>query len=420
MNQINVPGSKSVSNRAVILSAMTKGESVVENLLECEDVDFLKETCKNFGVQFLKAGKNTIKIISPEVLEGGNSENFIGNGGTPARLLGAMSTVVRGKFSLHGVDRMHSRPFKDLFDAVQKLGVRILFLGKENFLPAEFENNGNIKSEKIEISGATSSQFISGLLCAGTQIPGGLEVEVIDEIKSRPYVEMTLEMLKIWGVDVEVSDNFQNFKVPEKPLHSPEKFVVPSDCSSASYPIIFSLLQKVPLEISNFGKKTFQGDEEFLEVAKKFGAKIKRDGEKVIIYPPEKLRGLGKIDFSKMPDVSMSAMAAAAFAGGESIFTGLESLRVKECDRVAAMAEGLENLGADVLVLGNVVKIKGNPDFQKNALKIKMVRSFDDHRIAMIFGVLRKVLEQDFEIQNPNCVTKSWPNFWADCEAFCK
>ncbi len=420
MNKINVPGSKSVSNRAVILSAMAKGENVIENLLECEDIDFLKNTCQNFGVQFIKESKNQIKIVSPETLEGENSENFIGNGGTPARLLGAMSTIVKGKFSLHGVDRMHTRPFQDLFEAVRKLGVKINFLGEENFLPAEFENNGNIKSEKISISGIASSQFISGLLCVGTQLPDGLEIEVTDEIKTKPYVEMTLEMLKIWGVEVEVSDDFRNFKVPKTALVSPSKFVVPSDCSSASYPIIFSLLKTLPVEISNYGQKTFQGDEKFLEVAEKFGAEVKREGEKVIIHPPEKLKCLGEIDFSKMPDVSMSAIAAAAFAEGESIFTGLESLRVKECDRITAMVEGLESLGVDVSTKGNTLRIKGDPNFKKNAFKIKMIRSFDDHRIAMIFGVVRKVLEQDFEIQNPNCVIKSWPGFWANCEEFCK
>ncbi len=419
MNKINVPGSKSVSNRVVILSAMSAGETIVENLLECEDVDFLRATCENFGVNFFVQEKNSIKIVSPKALRGNNSENFIGNGGTPARLLGAMSTVVKGKFSLHGVDRMHKRPFKELFDSVQKLGVKIKFLGEENFLPAEFQNEGKIKSEKIKISGKTSSQFISGLLCIGTKLSGGLEIEVIDEIKSKPYVKMTLEMLKIWGAQVAVSSDFKNFKVPEKKLISPKKFAVPSDCSSASYPIIFSLLKKLPVEISNFGKRTFQGDEKFLEVAERFGAKIERKGEKVIISPPQKLKALGEIDFSEMPDVSMSAMAAAAFADGESIFTGLESLRVKECDRIEAMVEGLGNLGANLFMKEKILTIKGDADFVNKALKIKMVRSFDDHRIAMIFGVLRKTLGQNFEISNPHCVAKSWPNFWAVCEELC-
>ena len=458
MKEVLVPGSKSISNRVLVLAALSSKPTILRNLLDCDDTRYLREALSNFGVQFEQIGINDWKVTPPEKLKGNDADNFIGNGGTPARFLVALSTITEGSFTLRGVDRMHERPFADLFKAVEQLGVEIEYLGEEGYLPARFTNlqstNYNLQNKTnvfvpfnkgdapnvkvqekegqgvlgaaakdgLKISGKVSSQFISGLLLVASKLEGGLEIQIIDQVPSRPYVEMTVEMLKIWGVQLAVSNDFKHFHVETSDsgvLLGPTEHHIPADCSSASYPMIYSLLSKKPICITNFGEQTLQGDEQFLKIVEKAGGTVQRDGGQVIIHPGEKITPLGKVDFSKMPDVSMSGMVLASFAhpadSGASIksdFTGLESLRVKECDRIQAMIEGLQQLGITVEEGGNEVIINGcgnSPFIIKGDLN-----SYDDHRIAMVFGIIREVLEDDFDISHPSCVAKSWPDFWLE------
>ncbi|MDH3324871.1 MAG: 3-phosphoshikimate 1-carboxyvinyltransferase, partial [Candidatus Peregrinibacteria bacterium] len=319
MKKINIPGSKSISNRVLFLAALADKKMDLVGVLESDDTRYLRECLGNFGVEFEKRG-DVITVIPPEELsnEGRDKENFIGNAGTAARFLTAFSLFFKGEYVLKGIPRMHERPFEDLFMALKDLGVGIES-EKEGFLPATFMGKERLDKNKVSISGKISSQFISGLLLVSPRVVGGLEIDIIDEIPSRPYVEMTVDILRIWGVEVEVSEDFKNFKVQEG-ITAPDSFHVPADCSSASYPVAFSLLKKEEVEISNFGEKTFQGDEKFLEVAEKMGAKIEKNGDKVQIFPPQKLKALGEISFEEMPDVSMTGMILAAFADGESEF----------------------------------------------------------------------------------------------------
>ncbi len=458
MRRISVPGSKSVSVRTIFLAALSSEPTVLRNVLECEDARFLRETLERFGVQFQSCPNREIKVIPPKELHGNDSDNFIGNAGTPTRFLVALSLLTQGSFSLRGVPRMHERPFQDLFDAVRSLGVKIQFEDKENCLPARFQSSiSNLQSSKkkkspsspreiptcrdhftgqvspfskeggqegvVKISGSISSQFLSGLLLVAPKMKNGLTIELTDTLKSRPYVEMTLSLLQLWGVKVKVSNDFRVFRV-EPGLHSPKTFSIPADCSSASYPIEWSLLSGNPICIENFGQITFQGDEKFLEIVQKFGAEVRRSRGAVEIHPPRKLLPLGKVNFSALPDVSMTAMAIAAFADGVSEFQGIESLRLKECDRIEAMREGLEKLGVKVKVTGDVMTIFGNDELRIHPMKsceagiptlsglFYGVNSFEDHRIAMVFGVLRSALKMNFEITHPECVVKSWPDFW--------
>ncbi|MCK5460384.1 3-phosphoshikimate 1-carboxyvinyltransferase [Candidatus Gracilibacteria bacterium] len=413
MKKIYVPGSKSVSNRVLVLAALSSESTILYNLLISNDIIFLKNALIKFGVIFEEQKNGGLKIIPPKQLKGNNSDNFIGNGGTPARFLVALSTILEGTFSLKGVERMYERPFLDLFEAIGSFGVDIEYLGQKGFLPAKFSNKGleTMNRSSLKISGKVSSQFISGLLLVAPKFENGLEIEVSEAIQSLPYVKMTVEILKIWGVSVEVSQNYQKFKILPG-LKSPREFLVPADSSSASYPIAYSLLKKEKISIENFGIKTFQGDEKFLEVAEKFGAKVVRFGDKVQIQPPEVLTPLGEIDFSTMPDVSMTGMILASFSKGYSEFYGLESLRVKECDRIEAMRQGLVKLGVRIEVKDDIVKIWGDEAvFRKDE---KILNSFDDHRIAMVFGIVRLVLKASFQITDQECVAKSWPEFWLE------
>ncbi len=416
MITVDVPGSKSVSNRAFVLASLSDEPTLLRNVLECDDVCYLRQALSNFGVGFKRVGPSDWQVTPAVKMTGGDSDNYIGNGGTPARFLAALSLVVEGRYGLRGVDRMHERPFQDLFEVLEGLGVELEFEGQKGFLPAHFGGYSSLKLKnppEVSISGAVSSQFLSGLLLTATKMPLGLKVLVKDQIPSRPYVEMTVEMIRMFGGSVEVLDDFKSFHV-ESGLKGVQEFLVPADCSSVSYPLLFGMLSQQEVMISNFGQRTLQGDEKFLEIIQKAGGTIERKGDVVKCMPPEVLLPLGKVDFSRMPDVSMTAMALAAFADGESHFVGLESLRIKECDRIAAMNQGLSVFGVKFEEKGDEVIIEGKGSHLLTEQYDGALDSFDDHRIAMVFGVLRRVMGLKYSITDPHCVAKSWPDFWIE------
>ncbi len=455
MKKIRVPGSKSISNRVLLLAALSDKPVILENLLESDDTVYMRESLEKFGVKFENLAGGAIKVLPsvdsvsfldvPNKREGfEETELFIGNAGTAARFLSCVSLLLGDSesFVLDGIERMTERPQEDLFRGLRQVGVTVDCLKNEGFLPAKFSKSAIEKNNNIKISGKVSSQFISGLLLVAPRTGKGLTIEVLDDIPSWPYIQMTLDILKIWGVGVEVTEDRKVFKVFPG-ISAPSKYAIPSDMSSASYPVAWSILKKEKICIENFGSKTLQGDEGFLKVAEKVGAKVSRDGDKCFIDPPENIQPIGDFDWSEMPDVSMTGMVLAAAADGESCFTGLESLRVKECDRIVAM-EQLKNFGVKFEIDGDNVKIigslnLGNQNFQQsrlapqntelrhvvaknsNSLNFK-IDSFDDHRIAMCFGILRMYLglgvdfhnDSCFMISEPNCVAKTWPNFWLD------
>jgi len=406
MKMIRVPGSKSVSNRALVLSFLCEEAVALKGLLVCDDTRFLRHALDQLAEAPLQTPSVPTKSGHLPLTGEARRDFFIGNGGTPARFLAALSLVVDQSFRLHGVDRMHERPFGDLFEVLKALGVAIES-ETPGFLPAKFEAK-NIQNKKISISGSISSQFISGLLLAGTKLPEGLIIQITDEIKSRPYVEMTVEMIQIFGGQVEVSDDFKQFHVLPG-LKNPGTYHIPADCSSASYPLAWGLIKGEDVGIENKAEKTLQGDEKFVDFLKRLqasSAPLRPEGGS----PRE--GGMVEFDFSKMPDVSMTGMIIAACTPGVWRFTGLESLRVKECDRIAAMEEGLKKLGVKVEVENDEVIIYGKSEW-KIASQI-IIDARDDHRIAMCFGILRNALDLDFEITDLHCVAKSWPSFWED------
>jgi len=378
MKKVYVPGSKSITNRALLLAALSDKPVTLTNVLDSDDSRFMQAALKQLGVQI----------------------------------------EAEGWYLLTGVDRMQERPQADLMDALKSLGVSIKCENNEGFLPAVFNSQGDLKS-RVELSGKVSSQFLSGLMLVAPAMPKGLEIQITDSIPSRPYVEMTVEMLKLWGVKIEVSADFLNFKI--KPgFNAPTNYAIPSDMSSASYPLMWSVLRGAPISIENFGTKTLQGDEQFVEVIKATGAKVTRNGEKLIVEPDFDLKPMGDWDWETMPDVSMTGMVLAAFCPGTSVFTGLESLRVKECDRIFAM-EQLKQLAVDMTVEGDTVTITGAPSIKVLGGDVS-INSYDDHRIAMCFGVAKAAIdigadpyqESLIQITEPECVGKTWPGFWIE------
>jgi len=419
MKKVYVPGSKSITNRALLLAALSHKPIELRNVLDSDDSKYMQAALKTLGVEIKGQGKNVLLITPPKSLKAKQAELFIGNAGTAARFLSALSLVVEGEFKLSGVDRMHERPQEDLIKALRDLGGEIKCLKNEGYLPADFKSHSSqaAKTPTVELSGKVSSQFLSGLMLVAPALPHGLSIQINDSIPSRPYVEMTVEILRIWGAKIEVSDDFLSFKI-EPGFNAPAVYEIPSDMSSASYPLAWSVLRGAPISIENFGTNTLQGDEKFLEVIEKTGAKITRNGAKLKVEPNFDLAPMGDWNWESMPDVSMTGMVLASFCPGSSKFTGLESLRVKECDRIFAM-EQLSHLNVDMKVEGNKVEIVGSHSV-KVMEDVVSINSYDDHRIAMCFGVLKAAIDlgadphqkSRVKITEPECVAKTWPDFW--------
>jgi len=441
MKNIQLPSSKSISNRVLLLAALSDKPVILENLLDSDDTKYMRQALEHFGVKFETISSSGLRVVplkrnlSSSLCQSSLSETlFIGNAGTAARFLSCLSLLLgKGEaFTLTGNKYMEKRPQGDLFESLRSVGIGAECLKIEGSLPVRMSNDKDRISNGIHVSGKISSQFLSGLLLVAPRLKNGLRIKVKDTIPSWPYVKMTIEILKIWGASVEVSEDRKNFTITPG-LKAPDKYIVPSDMSSASYPLAWSVLKKKKICITNFGSKTLQGDEGFLEIIKKVGGVVRRQGEKCYIDPPEKVLPIGNFNWESMPDVSMTGMILAACADGESRFTGLESLRVKECDRIVAM-EQLKDFGVELEVDGDEVKIMGLSldelkitnnklrikDNKSLNLELKTLNSFDDHRIAMSFGVLRAVLgfgsdyynRSCFHISDLDCVAKTWPDFW--------
>lgn len=415
MKKIRIPGSKSVSNRALVLAALGDQPVLLKNLLRSDDIDYLQNCLSNFGVKFedIPAG---LLVTPPERLTVGETAGqYIGAGGTPARFVCALSLIVEGRFKVSGIPRMHERPFADLFAALSDLGIEI---EAENagFLPAWFTKPSMLSGEVVRISGQVSSQFVSGLMLAATATERGLTLQIDGQIPSQPYVSMTAEIIRQFGGRAEIAPDWSAIRV-EAGLSSPAEFMIPGDASSLSYPVAWSVLHQTPVCVENVGYETWHGDEKFLQVVAAMGAEVQREGVTCVVRPQGPLKALGDTDWSTMPDVSMTGMVLAAFAHGETVFHGLESLRVKECDRIEAMRQGLMSLGIEVSVEGDVMTIVGKLEGRSMKEEVKL-DAHDDHRIAFCLALLLSVVtdftvaEMRGTIEDEHSVTKSWPAFW--------
>ena len=427
MKEISIPGSKSITNRVLLLAAIGDSPVVLHNLLESDDTVHMRAVLAAFGVRFEAEGKSLL-VTPPAHLKGDGNTHFIGNAGTVARFISAASLVIDGPYALSGVDRMHERPQADLFAALHSLGVIVDCQGSKGFLPAEFKGlGGTLAKRSVTLSGRVSSQFVTALLLIAPRIRGGLRVEMDEIPPSQPYIDMTLAILRHWQVRYTIEAQGRIMDIQEG-LTAPGQYTIPADMSGASYPCAWATLRREPLTIKDYGSLTLQGDEGFAQVCSHFGATVTRTLEDCVLDQFTMAEAATSFDFSAMPDVAMTGMAMACFYEGQWTFVGLESLRVKECDRIKAMVDGFTLLGIDTQVVDDDVTITGGKYWQAHEKIARLqtaaieIDSRDDHRIAMCFGVLRSALASStgqpsrslFTIGEEHCVAKTWPGFWSD------
>ncbi len=418
---VTLPGSKSISNRVLLLAALSSGETFITNLLESDDTKVMLEALKTLGVSVTHDAVNRAARITSlggkRAFTAPHASLFLGNAGTAVRPLTAALALLgadgaqRG-YRLHGVPRMHERPIADLIKALRALGCNIRCEQKEGFLPLVISQPTLDLREPVRVRGDVSSQFLSALLLALPLVAQhDIVIEVTTELISKPYVEITLALLAKFGVQVK-RDGWQRFTIPADSRYtSPGEIAVEGDASSASYFIAAGVLGGGPLTVQGAGRHSIQGDVQFARELEKLGAHIEWSDDSMTAHGLQngthKLRG-GTVDCLAIPDAAMTLAMLGIFADSPLTLTGIASWRVKETDRIAAMATELRKLGAQVAAGDDFITV--HPCAK---LKNAEIATYDDHRMAMCFS-LAAFGGSEVKILDPGCVAKTYPDYFQD------
>ncbi len=398
---VKLPGSKSISNRVLLLAALADGETRVENLLDSDDTSVMLNALELLGVRI----ERDLATVRGGPFPNKSADLHLGNAGTAFRPLTAVLALAGGEYRLSGSLRMHERPIGDLVDALRALGARIDYLGKEGFPPLALHPGTIRRGAPLRVRGDVSSQYLSALLMAAPLAGWETRIEVEGELISKPYVEITLNLMRRFGVKVE-RDGWKTFTVPAKRYASPGEIRVEGDASSASYFLAAGAISGGPVRVEGVGRSSIQGDIRFTEVLEEMGAKISMGEDWV-----ESSASRGKLkridaDLNHIPDAAMTAAVAALFADGTSTLRNIGSWRVKETDRIAAMAAELRKLGAAVEEGADALRV--TPPAR---LKPATIATYGDHRMAMSFS-LAALGGIRVRINDPDCVGKTFPEYF--------
>ena len=398
---VRLPGSKSISNRALLLAALAAGETELVGLLDADDTRVMRKALSVLGVD---CKGNVVKGVAGR-FPSRRAELFLGNAGTAFRPLTAALAFSAGEYRLSGVPRMHERPIGDLVDALRSIGARIEYLGKEGFPPLHILP-AKIAVKRMRVRGDVSSQFLTALLLALPLTGRTVRIDIEGELISRPYVEMTLEMMRRFGLEVR-RDGWKSFEVKGRTYVSPGKVRVEGDASSASYFLAAGAIGGGPVRVEGVGSASIQGDVRFVEVLERMGAKVSIDENSIEVKNDATLRGID-MDLNHIPDAAMTAAVMALFADGPSTLRNIASWRVKETDRLAAMAKELRKFGARVEEGTDFLKIQPAQTLKQDVL----VETYDDHRMAMSFALVA-LGGVAVRIGDPRCVAKTFPDYFS-------
>jgi 3-phosphoshikimate 1-carboxyvinyltransferase len=397
---VRLPGSKSISNRVLLLAALAEGETEIEGLLDADDTRVMREALARLGVQF----KNSLVkgVGGPFPVK--EAELFLGNAGTAFRPLTAALAFSGGEYRLYGVPRMHERPIGDLVDALRGIGALIEYEANEGFPPLAIHPS-DLQLEDLRVRGDISSQFLTSLLMALPLAGKAATVTVEGELISKPYVEITLNVMQRFGVSVK-RDGWRAFHVPMRRYVSPGKIFVEGDASSASYFLAAGAIGGGPVRIEGVGRASIQGDVRFTEVLERMGARVSIQENAIEVSGGQKLKPID-MDMNHIPDAAMTAAVLALFADGPSTIRNVASWRVKETDRLAAMAAELRKFGAQVEEGPDYLRISPPSSLAPDV----RVRTYDDHRMAMSFALVA-LGGVPVRINDPQCVAKTFPDYF--------
>ncbi|QQG30134.1 3-phosphoshikimate 1-carboxyvinyltransferase [Pectobacterium carotovorum] len=403
---LNLPGSKSVSNRALLLAALAEGKTRLTNLLDSDDVRHMLTALTALGVEYHLSSDRTVCEITG--LGGAFTasqplELFLGNAGTAMRPLAAALCLTDGDIVLTGEPRMKERPIGHLVDALRQGGAKIDYLEQENYPPLRL--HGGFQGGEISVDGSVSSQFLTALLMTAPLAKQDTQISIQGDLVSKPYIDITLHMMKAFGIEVR-HENYQRFFVAgRQQYHSPGDYLVEGDASSASYFLAAAAIKGGVVRVTGVGRNSVQGDIRFADVLEKMGATV-RWGEDYIECERGELHAID-MDMNHIPDAAMTIATAALFAqGGTTTLRNIYNWRVKETDRLAAMAIELRKVGAEVEEGNDYICI--TPPAK---LKAAEIGTYNDHRMAMCFSLVA-LSDTPVTILDPKCTAKTFPDYF--------
>ncbi len=402
---VNIPGSKSITHRALIAAGLAKGQSTLKSFLACDDTLYTAGAIQKLGID-IAINEDTVHVSGNGGFFNPVSEKLeidLGNSGTSYRLLLSVAALANGPFIFTGTKRMKERPVAYLADALKKLGVDARYLEKEGYPPVLINASG-IKGGRVIIPGDISSQYISSLLLSGPYAGSDLTVEVSGELVSRPYIDLTMDVMKSFGVNIE-NKNYRIFNVPSGQSYTAREFVIDGDASSASYFWGAAAITGGTVKTTNIHPfKNRQGDMGLLDILERMGCNIKRE-ESSVTVSGRTLTGVC-VDMGSMPDMAPTLAVIALFAEGKTTITNVSHLRHKESDRIADTANEIRRVGGRVEERDDGLVVYG-----EEKLSGAEIDSHDDHRLAMSFA-MAGIRVPDIIIKNESCVNKSFPSFW--------
>jgi 3-phosphoshikimate 1-carboxyvinyltransferase len=402
---VRLPGSKSISNRVLLLAALADGETEVRDLLASDDTERMLEALQTLGVGVTAlGGENWLIKGCAGRFPVKQAELFLGNAGTAFRPLTAALALAGGDYVLKGVARMHERPIGDLVDGLRQLGADVSYLGNDGYPPLHLKLASIQPGGSVKVRGDVSSQFLTGLLMALPLTGKTVTVEVVGELISKPYIEITLATMARFGVVVE-RDGWQRFTVKAGSRYvSPGTIYVEGDASSASYFLALGAIGGGPLRVEGVGRDSIQGDVKFAEALARMGAEIEMGPNWMEARAPRSGLVAVDLDCNHIPDAAMTLATAALFAKGTTTLRNIASWRVKETDRIVAMATELRKLGAVVDEGEDFIRVT------PAALRPAAIDTYDDHRVAMCFSLA--AFATPLRINDPKCVAKTFPDYF--------
>ncbi|MFA7438577.1 3-phosphoshikimate 1-carboxyvinyltransferase [Castellaniella sp.] len=416
--RISLPGSKSLSNRALLLAALAAGQTELTGVLDSDDIRVMRVALQALGLDVIPTGHARVRVHGRARWPVRRADLFLGNAGTAFRPLTAALALMGGDYRLAGVPRMHERPIGDLVDALRGLGCVVDYEGQPGYPPLRIGSGRPDASQPVRVRGTVSSQFLTALLMAAPILAATAAQPVVIELDgpliSQPYIRITLDLMARFGVEVR-HQGWRRFEIPAGAAYRPmATFPIEGDASSASYFLGLGAIAGGPIRIEGVGSSSVQGDVAFADVVEAMGAEVTREPHAMTVRGVsvafgEQLRAFD-LDFNQIPDAAMTAAVLALYADGPCRLRNIGSWRVKETDRIAAMQAELGKLGAHVVAGEDWLTVY---PLERSGWRPAAIHTYDDHRMAMCFS-LASFGPVAITILDPGCVSKTYPDYFAD------
>jgi 3-phosphoshikimate 1-carboxyvinyltransferase len=398
---VTIPGSKSYTHRALVISALADGESALINPLRSGDTEHTTRALEKFGIPIFWEGNRLVILGRGGMVKAVEETIFVGNSGTSMRFLTALAALAKGLTVLDGSKRMRERPIDELLMGLESIGVKAYSQGSNGCPPVMVESRG-LPGGAAKIRGEESSQFLSALLMVAPYAQHDVLLTVTGHLASRPYVDMTLSVMSAFGVEVQCEE-YQSFFVKAGQCYSPQTYRIEGDTSNASYFFSAAAITQGRVRVEDFPSSSIQGDAEFLDILERMGCGVAR-GKGWVEVQGRELQGI-EIDMNAVPDLVPTLAITAAFAKGKTVIQNIGHLRLKESDRIRALSGELTKMGIRVEEGEDWLSIKGGAPHGTR------IETYNDHRVAMSFAIAGLAVS-GIKIDEERCVNKSFPDFW--------